>query len=627
MTLRPQPLGAAIALAAWTAAAGLGCAAPTPSTRPPNVLLIVYDDLHYDDLGSYGNARVPTPSFDRVANEGLRFTQYYAMSPACSPTRVSILTGRYPQRFNMRFVIPNNPGESMRGIPGGVVTLGELLRDRGYRTAHLGKWHVGNSRPEFGPARKGFELSILAGLGSPPHRDPPLTINEKERIETRGEAADVLTDRAIDFLGDGDPRPFFLNLWYVAPHVPLNPPASWAARYPATEWGKLAATLSHLDENLGRLDRALADLGLKNDTLLLVTSDNGGLASLHPDSRLKAGKGTLFEGGIRVPLLARWPGRAPSGGVADAVVASFDLLPTIAEAAGIGLTGLPIDGESFLDLLRGGSRRDSARRLFWEYGPAGGSTTTWAVRQGDWKLLHHRDKTQLLDLHEDLGENRDLSTRRPELVVELEGAYRRWRLVERRLGYEVAGVEGEVELEPGAAATNDIALAVGSARFGDGGGTIRLRPSPLLDFHDGDFTLALRVRAGAEAWARGFPIAERVGSWELIAAPGGRLRLTLETGEGSEAVLEGGAPVGGDAWRQVAFSVRGRLRGQSRVRLFLDAELQAETESLEAVRSTDAGIAIGPVAGVEIADLGIYLLDIEPTELDSLRAADPPPPE
>lgn len=399
-----------------------------PPPGRPNVLFIVADDLGYGDLGVYGSKVIATPNLDRLASQGMRFTQFYTNGPICTPTRVSLLTGRYPQRFGLYGGLE---ADSSWGLPTGTVTLPQLLRDVGYETMHVGKWHVGHAKAAFRPLAMGFDgfFGFLHAHHLPKtYHDPLMRRNEEPEEVRPGYLTDLLAAEAETFLRRRAQfgAPFFFNLWTFSPHKPLQPPPRWAERYPETVEGRYAALVSALDENVGRLLAVLDETGLASDTLVLFLSDNGGARSVHEgrNGPMRGGKNQLLEGGIRVPLIVRWPGRIAAGVVCDALVASFDLFPTIAEIAGVDLTDVPIDGRNLMTLLGGGADNFEGP-LFWQDVFAG--EPRFAVRRGRWKLHSEKGNTTLYDLRDDPGETTDLAASRPEIVVDLAAEHRAWR--------------------------------------------------------------------------------------------------------------------------------------------------------------------------------------------------------
>ncbi len=607
----------------WSCVAGPEAATPGPASRgaarEPNIVLVMLDDLHYDDLGVYGNDFIRTPSIDRLAREGVRFTQFHAAGPVCTPSRVAILTGRYPHRFNLRFVVREGAwrgsGPSRRGIPGSVTTLGELLRGRGYATAHIGKWHVGRYRPEYRRDAKGFGRPLMGIDG---HGALPADGSEVRPADR--DSTDHLTERAIEYIWRNRGRPFFLNLWYSVPHVPVEPAPRWARRYPDTEMGRYAAMVSQIDENVGRIVAALDELDLGQQTLLFVTSDNGGIEGTHPESELRGFKANLYEGGIRVPMIARWTERTPAGAVDPSFVTGLDLLPTLADLLAIDVSDLPLDGKSFRTALLGEAAPRRVRTVFWEYGGTGSMSDrdTWAVRRDGWKLVFDKHRSRLFDLESDPLETIDLASSRPELLQELTGAYRRWRLDDRRLSYEVEASRSGVILDAGPWSGGRAEGPVRQAVFTEPVGSVSLRRRALFDFHEADFTLGLWLKIHPQGMGPGAVIARQRPGWSLEVGDDRKVFLTVTGDTTGRVVLESGDRLEPGRWHHIAFSVYGRLHDTSLVRLYLDGEPQARDDSLVAVRSSAEAIVIGgdaarPLRG-EVRDLRLYLMALTERE-------------
>jgi arylsulfatase A-like enzyme len=428
--------------------------------RPPNIVLILVDDLGWADLGCYGSRFHETPHLDRLASQGVRFMQAYAASPLCSPTRASILTGKHPARLHLTTYLPgrpDNPGQKLlrprihQQLPLEEVTLAEALKGAGYRTAHIGKWHLGGKG--FLPEDQGFDVNLggTAG-GSPPgpggffgFLTPTLKATDKDEYLT-----DRLTVDAERFIEDSRDQPFFLYLCHFAVHIPLQGKADLVKKYQAKATAGqglgrgqnntvYAAMLESVDQSIGRVVKKLEDTGLADNTLVIFTSDNGGLAVKEgpntpatSNAPLRGAKGQLFEGGIRVPLIAYWPGRIPGGRVSEVPVSSLDDFPTFLNLAGVKPPegGAADGGVDLMPLFTGGPppKRDT---LFWHfphYSNQGG-TPSGAVRKGDFKLIEffEDDRVELYNLAEDAGENRDLSREMPDRRNELHRLLKEWR--------------------------------------------------------------------------------------------------------------------------------------------------------------------------------------------------------
>jgi arylsulfatase A len=431
------------------------------SAAPPNVVLIVIDDLGWADLGCYGSTFHKTPQLDKLAKEGLRFTDAYAACPVCSPTRAAIMTGKWPARLNLTDWLPGRgdlPAQKLlrpkieQQLPLAEVTIAERLREAGYRTASIGKWHLGGEG--FGPETQGFELNIAGDQGgSPPGFFAPF-VRENNQGKRAGrqlkglEAApdgsyltDLLTDAAVNFIEKNSKEPFFLYLPHYTVHIPLQAKEEVIKKYPADPkfTGKqnssvYAAMLESLDDGIGRIMQKLDELKLADNTLVIFTSDNGGLATLEgphtpatSNAPLREGKGFLYEGGIRVPLIMRWPAGIKAG-INSTPTSSVDLLPTILEVCELP-PSKEIDGQSFVAAWK--ESRELPRELYWHYphyANQGGKPGA-AIRSGRWKLIEFYEdgRRVLFDLTSDIRENRNLVMQHPQVAAELAQKLMEWR--------------------------------------------------------------------------------------------------------------------------------------------------------------------------------------------------------
>lgn len=447
----------------------------------PNILFILIDDLGWRDLGCTGSTFYETPNLDRLAAQGMRFTDAYAACPVCSPTRASILTGRYPATVGITDWIDwfghIHPVRGrlidvpyLKELPLSEVTTATMLRQAGYATWHVGKWHMGGE--ESTPERHGFEVNVAGcHMGSPgkdgyfsPYNIPNLPPGPEGEYLT-----DRLTDEVLHLLEARDQRPFFLNLAYYTVHTPIQAKADKIAKYVAkardlgldqvqtfaegdffpTEHKKhlriqrrlvqsdpvYAAMIESLDENVGRILDALQALGIADNTAILFTSDNGGLATSEGsptcNAPLAEGKGWMYEGGTREPLFVRWPGVVEPGSLCATPVTSPDFFPTLLEMAGVTAPPPnPIEGVSLLPLLQGAT--DLQREaIFWHYPHYGnqGGTPGSSVRSGDYKLIEFFEdgRLELYNLREDLGEAHNLAQAEPAICQRLHGLLRLWR--------------------------------------------------------------------------------------------------------------------------------------------------------------------------------------------------------
>ena len=412
-----------------TAAAWLG-------PRKPNVVVIVADDLGYADVGFHGCRDIPTPHLDSLARSGVRFTDGYASSPVCSPTRAGLLTGRYPQRFGFGDGGFLAPGQE---LPPSEASLAELLGAAGYVTGLVGKWHLGKA-PEFHPSRHGFDafFGILGGAryyipmtepdSSPfarAFREPILRGHEP--VDPPPYLTDALGDEAVSFIRRHQARPFFLYLAFNAVHVPLQATDAYLRRIAGitdTARRTYGAMLVALDDAVGRVIETLHAGGLERDTLIIFLSDNGGhpIANAARNAPLRGEKSTLYEGGIRVPFLMSWPGRIPAGGTIAEPVISLDILPTALGAADVAPPPeRPLDGVNLLPYLAGAIPSPPRATLFWRY------DGHRAVRHGRWKWIAPAgERAGLYDLSADDAESNDLSAAHPEMAEKLADLHTDW---------------------------------------------------------------------------------------------------------------------------------------------------------------------------------------------------------
>jgi arylsulfatase A-like enzyme len=435
---------------------------------PPNVVLILADDLGWSDLACTGSDLHETPHLDKLAQQGVRFTDAYSASPICSPTRASILTGKHPARLGITIWReaalnpPRNrrllPPSSVADLPHSEATLATTLQAAGYRTALVGKWHLGEA--DHAPETHGFDVNIGGThWGAPttyfyPYRRPFTQVQERRYIPHLefGKPGEYLTDRltdeairVIDWATEAK-QPFFLYPAHYAPHTPIEAKPELLKRYEGKVTPKLrhrnpayAAMVHSLDESVGRILDRLEKNGLTDRTLVLVTSDNGGQIGTYDgmtvtdNTPLRSGKGSLYEGGVRVPLIVRWPGVTTPGTVCDEPVVSTDLYWTIADAAGVHV-GEPLkgerDGQSLVPLLRDAKQRLDRKTLFFHYPhyyPTAAPVSS--LRARDWKLLeyHEDSRVELYNLKDDLGETQNLVDAKPDTAKELLQRLHDWR--------------------------------------------------------------------------------------------------------------------------------------------------------------------------------------------------------
>jgi arylsulfatase A len=457
------------------------CAANAAPVARPNVVLIFCDDMGYADVSCYGAKGYQTPNIDRLARQGVRFTDFYVAQAVCSASRAALMTGCYPNRIGIKGAL--GP-QSRIGIHSNETTIAELLRAQGYATAIFGKWHLGH-HSEFLPTHHGFDeyFGLPYSNDMWPHHPttptnyPPLPLIEGEKtiqvMPDQTQLTTGYTERAVGFIERNRERPFFLYVPHNMPHVPLHASAKFSGR---TRRGLYGDVIAEIDWSVGQILAALKKHGLEKNTLVLFTSDNGPWLSYgdHAGSagRLREGKGTVFEGGVRVPFIARWPGRIPAATVCHEPAMTIDVLPTIARIADVETPSHKIDGLDIWPLLsgkRGAKSLHAALCFYWDDGLE-------AIRSGRWKLHFPHDYVKplptgnggqpgtitrpkidlaLFNLESDPSESRDVARRHPEVVERLQ------RLAERAradLGDSLTKVKGAGIRAPGrmAAATEQV---------------------------------------------------------------------------------------------------------------------------------------------------------------------------
>ncbi len=449
---------------------------PEVDDRPLNVVLIVIDDMGWTDAGIFGSSFYETPNIDRLAADGARFTQFYTASPVCSPTRASLMTGKHPARLDLTNWIGGEQNglllqaDYIRQLPLEEITVGEAFREAGYATGYVGKWHLGAELHL--PAVQGFDFTFAVNhAGQPgsyfsPYENRNWAITNVPDFEEDPEGTyltDRLTDVTLDFLERNHDRPFFFVLSHYAVHTPLEAKPEKVAHYEqkAAEFPAIddagfeaeheaetklrqdhptyAGMIESTDESVGRILDKLAELAVNERTAVVFLSDNGGLSTLMRRSfnqatanvPLRAGKGWLYEGGIRAPLIVKWPGQVEGGTVVETMAQSTDLYPTVLEMAGLPFRpGQHRDGVSLAPLMT--EQRNPERDvLFWHFPHyhGSGNRPSAAIRVGDLKLLEwfEDSSVELYDLSTDLGERHDLVRERPEVAAELQQRLVRWR--------------------------------------------------------------------------------------------------------------------------------------------------------------------------------------------------------
>jgi arylsulfatase A-like enzyme len=402
--------------------------------RPPNLVLILSDDLGYGDISVYGSKSIPTPHIDALASGGTRFTSAYVTAASCSPSRAGLMSGRYQQRFGFEF---NTSGAAIthrlhRGLDPAVPTLTDVLKKAGYATGMFGKWHLG-TQPQFHPQSRGFDefYGFLAGAHSffSAKNDEPFhstIMRGKTPLIEAEYLTDAIARETVNFIDAHHDEPFFAYVPFNAVHTPIEATKKYRDRFPGvrdeTRRDYYAMT-SALDDAVGAIVAAIEKHQLTDDTLVVFLNDNGGpiYTGVQSNGPLKLGKLFLFEGGIRVPMIMKWPGKVPAGALFEKTTSSLDMFPTACAAAGIQLPDeIQLDGKNLIPYVSGEASGSPHESLYWSNGP------NIAVRSGDWKLVKSHDHVWLFDLSQDLGEENNLAKSRPEVVEQLEKEHGRW---------------------------------------------------------------------------------------------------------------------------------------------------------------------------------------------------------
>lgn len=439
--------------------------AAQPQTKPPpqtNVIVILIDDLGWKDLGCYGSDYYKTPHIDRLASEGMRFTDGYAACNVCSPSRAAILTGKYPARLLLTQWLPSgrwSPTKNklrearyLSNLPLEEVTIAEALRAGGYRTAFMGKWHLG-TKTYYYPEHQGFDINVAGrDYGAPGNYFHPFegswsipTTGQKLQKESplSGKPGDYLVDRLAEeaerFIRDSRDQPFFLMLSHYAVHTPLQGKPEKISHYAAVRNGDqqgrptYAAMVESVDESVGRVTKTLRELNLDDRTLIIFTSDNGGFAKATDHTPLRANKGSNYEGGIRVPFIVKWPGEITPGTESHEPVIGTDIYPTILAATGQKPRRYQHrDGEDLTPVLTGAGKLDRDA-IYWHYPHYNQHPSAFpsgVIRAGDWKLIEHFEtgRTNLYNLAQDIGETQDLASQEPTKTAELLARLKAWRI-------------------------------------------------------------------------------------------------------------------------------------------------------------------------------------------------------
>lgn len=421
-------------------------AASTQPAPRPNIVLIVADDLGYSDLGCFGNKEVHTPHLDRMASEGVRFTDFVVSWPACTPSRSTILTGRYPQRNGLYDMIRNNEvnykhvfseeeyavsPEMTLGLDVREVVIGQVMKSAGYATGVIGKWDSGRAK-RFLPLQRGFDFFYgfaNTGIDYFTHEryGVPSMFRGNERIKEEGHATELFRREALRFIDENRARPFFLYLPFNAPHMAstfdkaaVQETPEWLDKYKGRKNAAYLALISHLDDAVGSVMERLRRHGLENNTLVIFTSDNGG-SRQEMNTPLRGGKATMWEGGLRVPMIAHWPGRIPRGLVSTEFLSTAEFLPTFAAVGGAATPkGVKLDGFNMLPVLEG-KAKSRRTEFFWQ------RRNEKAARAGEWKWIESERGGGLFNLSTDIGEKNDLSREKPDVLARVKDRWAAWR--------------------------------------------------------------------------------------------------------------------------------------------------------------------------------------------------------
>jgi arylsulfatase A-like enzyme len=425
------------------------CAAPAETPRRPNIVFVLIDDLGYADLGCQGAKDIRTPNIDRIARDGVRFSDFYANAPVCTPTRAAFMTGRWQQRVGLEWALGYTAEQVRRvdgswvaekdihalGLPEREVTIAALLKKAGYATGAFGKWHLGH-QPKYNPVRRGFDAYFGTLLGHADYFrhnyfDGTHQLRDGERaVKATGYLTDLINRRAVEFVRKHARQPFFLYVPHLAVHAPYQPPgrpgdAVSKANMHAGDRKSYAAMLAKVDEGVGLLVAELDRQKVADNTLVVVAADNGGAPHFSDNSPLFNHKQTLWEGGIRVPCVMRWPGTLAKGKLVKQPAITMDLTATFLALAGASpAKDRPLDGIDLLPILTG-KRPALTRTFFWRIDRS--NRKQKAVRHGDWKYVQDGVFVEMLfNLADDIGERRNLAFRHPDIVRDLKKRLAAW---------------------------------------------------------------------------------------------------------------------------------------------------------------------------------------------------------
>jgi uncharacterized sulfatase len=441
-----SPLGVKLSVVITALAVFAGPFSPAKGATPaekPNIVFLLIDDMGWPDVACYGHPFHETPQIDQLCRQGMKFTDFYAATPVCSSTRSTIQSGQYAARVGITDFIPGHwrPFEKLtvppieNALPKSLQTPGDVLKAAGYTTAYFGKWHLGPEKTH-GPHVRGYDVTARS-LGK--------EFQQWRKNKTPGpKRIDLLTDQTMWFIEQNQQRPFFVTLSHHAVHIPLEATPEAISKYKAkpkppqgVNHPVYAAMIEDLDRSIGRILNQLDELGLSQRTMVVFTSDNGGLRKIYTgmgevvstNAPLRDEKGTLYEGGIRVPMIVRWPGVTQPGSVCDEPTTTADLLPTFCAAAGASLPDQPIDGASIVSLLADAEASLDREAIYFHYPHYHHSRPAGAIRVGEWKLIEFFDGAplELYDLSRDLGEESNVADQHPEKATQLQKALAKWR--------------------------------------------------------------------------------------------------------------------------------------------------------------------------------------------------------
>lgn len=429
--------------------------ATTSSAPKPNIIVILTDDQGYADVGFNGSKDIPTPHIDRIANEGVRFDRGYVSFPVCGPSRAGLLTGRYQSRFGYDLNSSEDPRNPKAGLPLSEDTIADVLKTSGYTNGIMGKWHMGN-HPVFHPQKRGFDeffgftngghnyfaerynnIAVADAKNSGQLYNTRLMLGT-DQVETTGYLTDLLSDAAVDFVARNKDQPFFLYLAYNAPHAPMQAPPRYTDRFPDIKdpTRKIyAGMIAAVDDGVGRLLDTLEEQGIDDNTLVFFLSDNGGplkrAVNGSINKPLRGGKGDLFEGGVRVPFAARWPGQIPAGIDYPHAVSALDIMATASELAGASVDAAkPLDGVNLIPYLNeDGFKSIPHQRLFWRYRENSQDDNSYprvGMIDGSKKYVKYGPKEMLFDVEVDQGENDNLKSQDRDTFKDLKSAQKEW---------------------------------------------------------------------------------------------------------------------------------------------------------------------------------------------------------